>query len=68
MSLARSALGAYQRYLSPHLASRQCRFTPTCSEYSVLAIERHGLLRGLMMARARLKRCNPRTPAGEDYP
>jgi len=66
--LARAALGTYKRFVSPHLASRQCRFRPSCSEYAVEAIDKYGLLRGLMYTRARLKRCNPSTPAGNDPP
>jgi putative membrane protein insertion efficiency factor len=36
-----------------------CRYLPTCSEYAVLAIERHGAVRGALLALRRLARCNP---------
>jgi putative component of membrane protein insertase Oxa1/YidC/SpoIIIJ protein YidD len=36
-----------------------CRFTPTCSDYSVLAIERYGLVDGGRRALARFARCRP---------
>lgn len=43
-----------------------CRFTPTCSEYSVLAIEKHGALRGTYLAVKRLARCHPWGGSGLD--
>ena len=53
------ALGRlYQRTLSPLLPTR-CRFHPSCSQYFVEAIERHGALRGLALAVRRLARCHP---------
>lgn len=36
-----------------------CRYLPTCSEYAVLAIDRHGAVRGASLAARRLVRCNP---------
>ena len=41
-----------------------CRFVPTCSEYALEAIERHGVLRGSWLAAARLLRCHPFARAG----
>lgn len=43
-----------------------CRFTPTCSQYAVEAIERHGLARGLRLTAGRLTRCRPGGPFGAD--
>jgi uncharacterized protein len=66
----RIALGAvvtYQRLVSPLLPSA-CRFAPTCSEYARLAIEGHGLLRGIGLAAWRLLRCQPFHPGGYDPP
>jgi len=60
------AIHAYQQLLSP-LAMRagiRCRFTPTCSRYSELVIQRDGLLRGGWKSMKRVVRCNPWTPAG----
>jgi uncharacterized protein len=58
-------LRAYQRLLSPLLGNR-CRYYPSCSEYAVQAIERYGILRGLVLAGWRLLRCNPFSHGGYD--
>jgi uncharacterized protein len=60
-----SILGAYRRFVSP-LLPRACRFLPTCSEYGAVAIARHGLVRGCLLAAARLLRCNPLSRGGYD--
>ena len=62
---ALAAIGAYRRYASP-LLPHACRFLPSCSEYGAMAIERHGLLRGLLLAASRLLRCNPLCRGGYD--
>ncbi len=49
---------AYRYGLSP-LFPPSCRFTPTCSEYALEAIEVHGPLRGAYLAARRLARCHP---------
>lgn len=64
-TLAVGALGLYRRLLSP-LLPRACRYLPSCSEYAAGAIERHGLLRGLGLACARLLRCHPLARGGFD--
>ncbi len=56
---------AYQRFISPGLP-RRCRYEPTCSRYGVQAIQRYGILRGLVLAGWRLLRCNPFSPGGFD--
>lgn len=43
-----------------------CRFTPTCSQYAVEAVERHGVRRGLGLTVRRLGRCRPGGPFGLD--
>lgn len=48
----------YQMVLSPWIG-RECRFLPTCSHYSIEAIERYGFLRGSWLMIARIIRCNP---------
>ena len=48
----------YQRAISPWLPP-SCRFTPTCSQYAVEAIRKHGPVRGLWLAFRRLLRCHP---------
>jgi putative membrane protein insertion efficiency factor len=55
----------YQILISPFL-NPCCRFFPTCSDYAILAIERHGPFRGLLMAIMRLLRCHPLHPGGYD--
>ncbi|HXG94874.1 MAG TPA: membrane protein insertion efficiency factor YidD [Blastocatellia bacterium] len=55
----------YQAAISP-LLPPSCRFTPTCSQYAVEAIKKHGALRGAYMAARRLLRCHPFHPGGYD--
>ena len=63
--LATLPLRFYQRFLSP-LKPPMCRFSPTCSQYAVEAIERHGILRGTAYATWRLLRCQPFCEGGFD--
>lgn len=56
---------AYRRWLSP-LKPPTCRFVPTCSQYAIEAIERHGVLRGTWLSLRRIGRCHPFTEPGED--
>ncbi len=55
----------YQKVLSPLLPAR-CRFTPTCSQYCILAIEEWGVVRGLALSLWRILRCNPWGKGGYD--
>ncbi len=55
----------YKAGISPFLP-KACRFTPTCSEYAVEAIQKHGALRGCLMATWRLARCQPFARGGYD--
>ncbi len=55
----------YQRHISAHTAP-VCRFTPTCSQYAVEALERFGALRGTLLAGWRILRCNPFGGSGWD--
>ena len=61
----RSAHRAYKLTLSP-LIGRQCRFLPTCSDYSAEALIRHGARRGGVLAARRLCRCHPWGGSGHD--
>ena len=56
----------YQRNISSRLVSRKCRFSPTCSEYSIQAIEKYGIIKGLVLTVLRIRKCHPKSPGGED--
>jgi hypothetical protein len=55
----------YQRLASP-LLPRSCRFVPTCSQYAIIAVERHGIAKGTALAFWRVLRCNPFCRGGYD--
>ncbi|MGM9688920.1 MAG: membrane protein insertion efficiency factor YidD [Alloprevotella sp.] len=55
----------YQLYVSPMLPPA-CRYTPTCSQYAIEAIQKHGALKGLWLAVRRLLRCHPWGGSGYD--
>ncbi len=55
----------YRRAISPHLPN-SCRFTPTCSQYALDALEQYGALRGGWMSAKRILRCNPFHKGGYD--
>ncbi len=57
----------YQWTLSP-IVGRQCRFQPTCSEYFIGAVRRHGPLRGPWRGLKRIGRCHPWGGSGYDPP
>ena len=56
----------YQKYISP-LLPRSCRYYPTCSEYTKVAIQKHGIIKGIIMGTCRILRCNPFFKGGFDY-
>ncbi|TCJ15961.1 membrane protein insertion efficiency factor YidD [Rubrobacter taiwanensis] len=55
----------YQRFVSPAFPP-SCRYYPSCSEYTIQAIERYGPLRGGLMGAWRILRCNPFSKGGVD--
>jgi len=55
----------YQRWISPALPPA-CRFHPTCSEYTKIAIREHGVIRGGWLGLWRIARCNPFCEGGLD--
>ncbi|MDR1162262.1 MAG: membrane protein insertion efficiency factor YidD [Candidatus Accumulibacter sp.] len=55
----------YQYAISPMLG-RQCRFIPSCSEYTAEAIGKHGAAKGLYYGVKRIFRCHPWNPGGVD--
>jgi putative membrane protein insertion efficiency factor len=60
-----SAIGLYRRFISPMLPA-SCRYWPTCSDYTLQAVQKHGVLKGLMMGAWRVARCNPLSKGGID--
>lgn len=58
-------LRVYRAVVSP-MYGPTCRFYPSCSEYALVAVERHGVLRGGALAGWRLLRCNPWNRGGVD--
>ncbi len=63
--LLRGAIRLYQIALSPYFGN-QCRFYPTCSEYAMDAVAKHGALKGAWLAIRRIGRCHPYHPGGHD--
>ncbi|HET8745691.1 MAG TPA: membrane protein insertion efficiency factor YidD [Ramlibacter sp.] len=59
------AVKAYRLLLSPWLGS-SCRFTPTCSAYSMQALQEHGAAVGTYLTLARIARCHPWCAGGHD--
>ena len=55
----------YQLCLSP-LKPPSCRFTPTCSQYAIEALRKHGPIKGLYLTAKRLLRCHPWGGSGYD--
>ena len=55
----------YRFFLSPWLGSA-CRFTPTCSQYALAALQQHGPAAGSYLAARRLLRCHPGCAGGHD--
>jgi|ERR1700689_335971 hypothetical protein len=64
-SLALRGLRLYKRWISPSFPP-SCRYTPTCSEYAIEAVELHGAVRGTMLAAWRVLRCHPLAKGGLD--
>jgi hypothetical protein len=64
-SIVVAPIRAYQRLFSPAFG-QHCKYYPSCSEYAAQAVERFGILRGLVLATWRLLRCNPWSHGGVD--
>lgn len=61
----KGAIRGYQFAVRPWLG-HHCRFYPSCSDYAVEALDRHGAARGSWLATRRLLRCHPWHPGGYD--
>jgi putative membrane protein insertion efficiency factor len=55
----------YQYLISP-LMPPTCRFTPSCSQYSIEVLAKHGVVRGFWLSIKRILRCNPWSRGGYD--
>lgn len=55
----------YQKYISP-LLGPNCRFYPTCSQYSIQAFTKYGLFKGMYLSIKRVLKCHPFHPGGYD--
>jgi len=55
----------YKRFISPILPD-SCRFYPSCSQYAIDAVQRHGAIKGGTMTAYRIIRCNPFNKGGYD--
>ncbi len=60
-----SLIRFYQRFISP-LTPPACRFTPTCSQYTLEAIQKYGALKGIWLGIKRICRCHPWGGSGYD--
>ena len=55
----------YRKFISP-LKPPMCRFDPTCSQYAVEAVMKHGIFKGTLLGTWRIMRCHPFTEGGHD--
>jgi len=60
-----TSVKAYKKLVSP-LLPNACRFEPTCSEYMIEALEKHGIICGLYLGIRRVLRCHPWGKSGYD--
>ncbi|HVN48675.1 MAG TPA: membrane protein insertion efficiency factor YidD [Bacteroidota bacterium] len=54
----------YQRFISVQLPFNHCRFYPSCSQYSIEAIEKHGPVKGIGLSLKRISHCHPYSKYG----
>lgn len=64
-TVVRICIRTYQRLLSP-LLPPCCRYFPTCSAYTLQAVDRHGVVKGLWLGALRILRCHPLHAGGYD--
>ena len=56
----------YQYVLSPYLGGSKCRYTPSCSQYTMDAIKKFGPIKGIFLGAKRISRCHPGGGHGYD--
>lgn len=56
----------YRKFLSPLKGRCTCIYTPTCSQYAIEALEKHGVIKGSLLTIWRILRCNPFAKGGYD--
>ena len=56
----------YQHHISPLKRTATCKYVPSCSQYALEAIEKHGTVKGSLLALWRILRCNPFSDGGID--
>ncbi|MDI6729436.1 MAG: membrane protein insertion efficiency factor YidD [Thermodesulfovibrionales bacterium] len=61
-----TALIRLYRYMISPMLPNSCRFTPSCSEYSLEAVSKHGALKGSYLSFKRILKCHPFHPGGYD--
>lgn len=61
-------INLYKRYISPifHKLGFDCKYYPTCSEYTKQAIEKYGVIKGCYLGIKRILKCNPFSKGGYD--
>lgn len=55
----------YQKFISPYFPA-SCRFYPTCSQYAIEVVQKHGFLKGFWLSVKRILKCHPWHPGGYD--
>ena len=63
-----SLINIYKKYISPIISFHgiQCKYYPTCSEYTKQAIEKYGFIKGIFLGFIRILKCNPFSKGGYD--
>ena len=61
-----SIIRFYKKYISCLKGRPTCRFTPTCSNYAIEALEKYGFFKGMALTVWRILRCNPFSKGGYD--
>ena len=58
----------YKRHISPILSNMEihCKYYPTCSEYTIEAIQKYGVIHGVLLGVKRILKCNPFSKGGYD--